>query len=1117
MLVSSLSVTAFAKETAINNGEPFYEYYTDEYASQQERVNAMTAVYENDSYRMYMDTVSGEFALLNLKTNEYTFSNPYDINTSSELKDDLGRNALLSQLLIEYKDTMTGTTAYLSSFGSASAEEQISIKTISDGIRVEYALGTVESKRLIPIYIEATRFETMILATLEASVDKMTEDEKTIYNKMGTDVYYKKYDQTDPANEILVDTWRESYSCLSKNQDMIIYVFQGTERSKSQVEKLIRKFCPAYTYDELEYDHELTEYEAQEKELPLFRMAIEYKFDENGFTATVPAKSIRYNSTNYSLENIVILPYFGCTTTKSTGDITRTGGYIFIPDGSGTLLQFYNADGTANSGTQGTGVIYGQDQTKETLVEGSANAETAKFPVFGLVEEYDVLTTAQRINRPARTETVSSSRGFTAIITEGETFASIIANLREMSWANLSTTSMEYSTVYATFSTTQGDTVNMGGSLGSESSMSTTIDTKYTGNYSIKYVILEDDSRADDMGGNYYSASYVGMANAYRDHLISTGELTKLTADEIANGMPLYVETFGSIKSKSTFLTFPVTVTTPLTTFDDVETIMKYLSDNGISNQKFILTGFANGTMTKQYYPTYVKWESKVGGKSGFKSLLEYANKNGISIYPNFDFQNVAASKSSFSMSRYAAKTMSGRYASLREYDPEMQEYSSHSMAIQYNLVSAGSLEAIYSKFEKQYGKYNVGALAAQTLGYQLNSDFDVDDPITREEAKSYIEDVLASMREDNGKLLVAGGNSYVLKYATDIVDLPLDNSGYAISSYSVPFMGMVLYGYMDYAGSAINMEGDTNHAVLKSIENGAGLYFIVSYQNTDLVKSSTISDYYSLMFETWQNEMIEYYNILNNALKDVRNATITAHEFETAYRMDADVAGVFYGLYEAAEKEYEAAKKNYSETIDKMDAIIKGRPLNQAEIDEEVAATQRRLDAQTNLELLKSFVTRHNTGNVVSVTYTTDDGKAKTFYINYNSYDVVAEIDGKIFKIGAESFISNDEISVESTTVGTSTEATAWTATTKQKSTFDSAYGELLTAIADNNETLIARRIVSVNNAVNAMTSTDGVLVAKTAAGKTVIINSTKSDVIVKISDTEYVEIDSQSYIVRN
>lgn len=1117
MLVSSLSVTAFAKETAINNGEPFYEYYTDEYASQQERVNAMTAVYENDSYRMYMDTVSGEFALLNLKTNEYTFSNPYDINTSSELKDDLGRNALLSQLLIEYKDTMTGTTAYLSSFGSASAEEQISIKTISDGIRVEYALGTVESKRLIPIYIEATRFETMILATLEASVDKMTEDEKTIYNKMGTDVYYKKYDQTDPANEILVDTWRESYSCLSKNQDMIIYVFQGTERSKSQVEKLIRKFCPAYTYDELEYDHELTEYEAQEKELPLFRMAIEYKFDENGFTATVPAKSIRYNSTNYSLENIVILPYFGCTTTKSTDDITRTGGYIFIPDGSGTLLQFYNADGTANSGTQGTGVIYGQDQTKETLVEGSANAETAKFPVFGLVEEYDVLTTTQRINRPARTETVSSSRGFTAIITEGETFASIIANLREMSWANLSTTSMEYSTVYATFSTTQGDTVNMGGSLGSESSMSTTIDTKYTGNYSIKYVILEDDSRADDMGGNYYSASYVGMANAYRDHLISTGELTKLTADEIANGMPLYVETFGSIKSKSTFLTFPVTVTTPLTTFDDVETIMQYLSDNGISNQKFILTGFANGTMTKQYYPTYVKWESKVGGKSGFKSLLEYANKNGISIYPNFDFQNVAASKSSFSMSRYAAKTMSGRYASLREYDPEMQEYSSHSMAIQYNLVSAGSLEAIYSKFEKQYGKYNVGALAAQTLGYQLNSDFDVDDPITREEAKSYIEDVLASMREDNGKLLVAGGNSYVLKYATDIVDLPLDNSGYAISSYSVPFMGMVLYGYMDYAGSAINMEGDTNHAVLKSIENGAGLYFIVSYQNTDLVKSSTISDYYSLMFETWQNEMIEYYNILNNALKDVRNATITAHEFETAYRMDADVAGVFYGLYEAAEKEYEAAKKNYSETIDKMDAIIKGRPLNQAEIDKEVAATQRRLDAQTNLELLKSFVTRHNTGNVVSVTYTTDDGKAKTFYINYNSYDVVAEIDGKIFKIGAESFISNDEISVESTTVGTSTEATAWTATTKQKSTFDSAYGELLTAIADNNETLIARRIVSVNNAVNAMTSTDGVLVAKTAAGKTVIINSTKSDVIVKISDTEYVEIDSQSYIVRN
>ena len=170
-LVSSVSVAAFAAESAVESGEDFYEYYTNTYSTQKAKVDTMTKMFENDSFKMYFDKKSGEFAIENKATGEYVFSNPYDLNEKSSVSVNLAKNALLSQVLIEYKDVMTGTPAYLSSFGSAATEEQLGFKTLTNGVRVEYALGTVESKRLIPIMIEATRFETLI-DHLQQNVDR---------------------------------------------------------------------------------------------------------------------------------------------------------------------------------------------------------------------------------------------------------------------------------------------------------------------------------------------------------------------------------------------------------------------------------------------------------------------------------------------------------------------------------------------------------------------------------------------------------------------------------------------------------------------------------------------------------------------------------------------------------------------------------------------------------------------------------------------------------------------------------------------------------------------------------------------------------------------------------
>ena len=113
-------------------------------------------------------------------------------------------------------------------------------------------------------------------------------------------------------------------------------------------------------------------------------------------------------------------------------------------------------------------------------------------------------------------------------------------------------------------------------------------------------------------------------------------------------------------------------------------------------------------------------------------------------------------------------------------------------------------------------------------------------------------------------------GNAYCLKYVDHILNVSLDSSRYISSSQSVPFVGLVLHGSVQFAGSPLNMVGDAYYEMLKIIENGASPYFMLSYENTAKLKEDALlSEYYSVAFQIWQEDLVKYYNTLNDALKD--------------------------------------------------------------------------------------------------------------------------------------------------------------------------------------------------------------------------------------------------------
>ena len=373
------------------------------------------------------------------------------------------------------------------------------------------------------------------------------------------------------------------------------------------------------------------------------------------------------------------------------------------------------------------------------------------------------------------------------------------------------------------------------------------------------------------------------------------------------------------------FLSFPITKSISLTSFDDVEKIYNQLSEceeyvlekiseyqelaskekddnqkyqyekqaerysalvgniQSIKNINFKLTGFSNGGMMSTY-PVKIKWARACGGKSGFKSLVKEAAKiseaedSNFSLYPEFDFSyiNHTAMFDGISNKGNVSKMVDNRYATKQMYDSIMQGYHGTFSL----LISADALDKLYSKFLKTYSKYDINTMSASTLGSVLNSNFDKDNPINREESKEMISALLDRMVNENGyELMIDTGNIYAVEYATHILNATIDSSHFRYSTYTVPFTGLLLHSYVNYTGSPLNYSGSPAYDLLRAIESGASLYYIVCYQNSSHLKEDqNLNKYYGIDYHNWYDDILTTYKELNDAIGDLQSYEIVDH-----------------------------------------------------------------------------------------------------------------------------------------------------------------------------------------------------------------------------------------------
>lgn len=161
--------------------------------------------------------------------------------------------------------------------------------------------------------------------------------------------------------------------------------------------------------------------------------------------------------------------------------------------------------------------------------------------------------------------------------------------------------------------------------------------------------------------------------------------------------------------------------------------------------------------------------------------------------------------------------------------------------------------------------------LRLEDCGKILPSSYSKNNVRSRDKLLAEISSLCASL-SSHGSLTVSSPNIYTVKYATNIVNLPLksplEENRYCIG---VPFLQAVLHGICDYSFTAVNLSDNPNMAILKAIEYGAvphyEWYFASEGEDDKYCYSNSLSQARLL----WEN--------MKAMFSDLRDQRITSHE----------------------------------------------------------------------------------------------------------------------------------------------------------------------------------------------------------------------------------------------
>lgn len=557
-----------------------------------------------------------------------------------------------------------------------------------------------------------------------------------------------------------------------------------------------------------------------------FSIPVKYQLHGSDFIASIDTKSIQ-TAEGYYLNKVELLKSFGASKTGEEG-------YLFVPDGSGSIIE----NGYKAASMDKISIpFYGQDYAKD-VTSGTPVAIDNIFPVFGIK---------------------SDNKSVFAIVESGSAMGGVSAQT--------SVGILKHNLVYPYFNYMEMDKFGLEG-----------VTYAFYGSipeveYAVRYHFLY---------GN--QADYSSMARYYQKYLEEQGVLKK--TEQTALELPLDIEFIGSIEKTINYSGVPVDTSYPVTSFEQADEIMKQLSEAGITRGDVLYSGMVNGGMKFEAVQS-IEIEKKLGGLTGFKKMCTDFKSIGYTVYPNIDFTRIYEKGNGITSKEDVSKYLNRSTAMMGSMEPSLGILSDNNISY---LVNPLRYQEMVTSFHKDYKNTGSRNLYLSSIGSYLNGNYSSKEGVTRQTSYLLTKELLDTLQTNNYSMKFDSGNAYILSYADSLTNIPTTSSHQRIESYSIPFVGMVLKGYLPYTGTAINQASNHERNLLEAIESGAGLNYLLMYEKQLVLADTEYTDLFSVNYNLWMQQIISTYQSLNADFGALSNVRIQSHE-----RVDKDVNCVIY------------------------------------------------------------------------------------------------------------------------------------------------------------------------------------------------------------------------------
>lgn len=559
-------------------------------------------------------------------------------------------------------------------------------------------------------------------------------------------------------------------------------------------------------------------------------MKLEVSLEEDGLVARIPDDSIREDGEAYQIGTISIYPFMGCSY------LDDKEGYLFIPDGNGALIYLDDKEGRFNSGY--TAMIYGtdvgfQENVVESLLWGRHqminDAQKVMAPVYGIAHTDDRIA-------------------YLAVVEEGA--------MRAMIEADPNGVSVDYNRVFAKFVErrlyTQPTSNNS-----SSGSFKKPEDSRSHSDLQIRFMFLSEDE-----------ADYCGMANAYRDYLMSRGLLR--TAED---SYRTRLDFLGTERENWVVGTSSVV----MTTVDDIREIYGDLENAGVTSIFTVYKGWQKGGLYNVPISKY-KADGGIGGTSALTGLIEDAAADGIQIYLYNDAMRINPDEQNATFN--VIKMINKRRFS---EDTHMDVYE------EMMYLTPARSGKLLDKFAASYLKKGVDTIClagvSNTLfSYNYSGEF-----YTRYDCGESYESMVREL-DEQAALVLEQPFAYLWQYTDAYLDMPLYTSSYIFEDESVPFLSIVFKGVIPVYSEYVNFEANKQEFFLKMVETGTYPSFYITKESSAELIYTNSCDIYSSEYSVYRDTIIEYTSELQALNAKVAGAHIVGHEI-----MDNGVTKVTY------------------------------------------------------------------------------------------------------------------------------------------------------------------------------------------------------------------------------